>query len=109
MNDQTIYRDDYRGHKPDPNNVYVIDPFMQTSLPKPKYMEGKTIYMKDYVPKETKSRKCPIYDMPEIPDQVRNEGGHIYFDADYEQWHNNKQQQQGHHRRTHTHGSGCKY
>jgi hypothetical protein len=40
--------------------------------------------------------------MPEIPDDVRNEGGHIYFDADYEQWQNEKFKK--------THGSsGSKY
>jgi hypothetical protein len=56
MNDKTVYRDDYTGHKPESNNFYKVDPFMQTSLPKPKYFEDKTTYMKDYVPKQNKTR-----------------------------------------------------
>lgn len=90
MNDKTIYTDDYIGHDPDPNNVYVVDPFMETSLPKPKHMMDRTVYMNDYVPKKSRNKKCPIYDMPHIPDDVRRDGGHIYFDADYEEWHNRK-------------------
>ena len=87
MQDKTVYRDDYVGHEADPNNVYVVNPFMETTLPKPKHRVDKTIYMGDYVPKKIANKKCPIYDMPEIPQDLRNHGGHIYFDADYEDWH----------------------
>lgn len=88
LQDKTVYRDDYVGHEADPNTVYVVNPFMETTLPKPKHRIDKTIYMGDYVPKKVSSKKCPIYDMPPVPQELRNEGGHIYFDADWEQWHN---------------------
>jgi hypothetical protein len=96
MNDKTVYRDDYKGHKADPNNVYVVDPFMETSLPKPKHMLDRTCYMDDYVPKKSRNKKCPIYEMPEVPNDLRKEGGHIYFDADWEEWHNEKYSRHGH-------------
>lgn len=84
LQDKTVYRDDYVGHEADPNTVYVVNPFMETTLPKPKHRVDKTIYMGDYVPKKVSNKKCPIYDMPEVPQELRNEGGHIYFDADWE-------------------------
>ena len=107
MNNQTIYRDDYVGHKmDDPSKTkYSTDPFMETSLPKPKHMMDKTVYMNDYIPKQVKVRKCPLNEMPAVPDDLRRNGGHIYFDADWEDWYKKEEGRSG----THKNGSNSKY
>lgn len=88
----TIYRKDYVRKPLDRNRKADVDAFRGTALPKVPYHASETVYTKDYVPFEIEKRRCPIDEMPRVDREVREKGGHVYFDADYDEWHGSESQ-----------------
>lgn len=88
MKDKTIYRRDYTPKRLEKSDNIGINPFEQTDLPRPQYREKKTNYMREYTPKIAKIDGCDIDRMTRIPQECRNNGDHIHYDAHDDAWYN---------------------
>ena len=89
--DKSVYGRDYTPQRARRPINYGMNAYRESrKLPKGEYFEETTTYDDDFKGKQNKEERCIVDQMPHISREVRQRGGHIYFDADYDEWHNSE-------------------
>ena len=89
FNGKSTYNQEFTRHPIERQALseYSDQPAVRETRPK---FDGRSHYKAEYQKYELNKVKCPIDRLPQVPAEVKQQGGHVFFDANHVDWHQDK-------------------
>ena len=86
FNGKSTYKQEFTRHPIERQALSELSDQPAVRETRPKF-DGRSHYKAEFQKYELSKVKCPIDRLPQVPAEVKQQGGHVFFDAGHVDWH----------------------